>query len=143
MKQSLVVLSLVTLFGASSVFASGFRCEGEGGYRVKVYNHVDPNLGTRTPAHLIISKEGEGTLLHATASDIEKVNHPAYVEYTVTGATGELGAIEVSLEVQFSEGTETIKAGQKVDATLILTDVTHLRDYLAMVCTRYLKGSAE
>lgn len=142
MKQSLVVLSLVTLFGASSVFASGFRCVGEGGYRVKVYNQVDPKLGTRTPAHLIISKAGEGTLLVANAQDIEKVNHPSYVSYTVPG-TGELGAIEASLEVAFKEGNETLEAGQKVDATLILTDTTHARDFYALVCTRYLKGNAE
>lgn len=142
MKQSLVVLSLVTLCGASSVFASGFRCEGEGGYRVKVYNQVDPKLGTRTPAHLIISKVGEGTLLHATTNEIEKVNHPSYVEYTVAGGA-HLPAIEASLRVSFNEGYQTIEAGEEVDATLILTDVTHSRDYYALVCTRYLKGSAQ
>lgn len=142
MKQSLVVLSLFIFFGASSVLASGFRCVGEEGYRVKVYNHVDPNLGTRTPAHLIISKVGVGTLQHATASQIEKTNHPNYVEYTIAGSP-DLGAIEASLEVAFSEGNETIESGKEVDATLILTSVTHVRDYYSLVCTRYLKGSAE
>jgi hypothetical protein len=142
MKRSLVVLALVSLFGASSVFASGFRCVGEGGYRVKVYNQVDPKLGTRTPAHLIISKAGEGTLLVANAEDIEKVNHPSYVEYTVK-ETGELPAIEASLHVSFAEGNETLESGEEVEATLILTDMTHAKEYYDMTCTRYLKGSAE
>lgn len=142
MKTSLFVLSLVTLSNSSSVFGSGFRCEGESGYRVKVYNEVSAKLGTRVPAALIISKAGEGTLQVSRGTEIDKVNYPGFVKYTVAGGPN-LGAIEASLEVKFSEGTETLEEGEAVEALLILTDVTHAKEYYDLTCTRYLKGRAE
>lgn len=52
MKYALLALVLI----ASSIAkADGFLCETQSGLRLKVFNHVEPSLGTRTPAVVVVS----------------------------------------------------------------------------------------
>jgi len=44
------------LISSTSALADGFLCEGKNsGLQIKLYNHTDPALGTRTPAVLVLS----------------------------------------------------------------------------------------
>lgn len=138
MKSSLIALAIT--LSVSPAFASGFRCEGDSGYRVKVYNQIDPSKGTRNPAKLIISHEDQGTLLVESSEGITKSNYVNYVEYRVVG-TPALNAIEASLEVAFKEGVDVLGAGEQVEGTLILTDSAHAKSYFPLVCGRYKKGA--
>ena len=66
----------------TSAFASGFKCEGDMGYNVKLYNDTS---STRTPAVLVISQVGQGTLLTREGTEISKHNRPNTVQYVVEG----------------------------------------------------------
>lgn len=52
MKFALVALLLIT---GSIAKADGFLCETQSGLRLKVFNHVAPEIGTRVPAVMIVS----------------------------------------------------------------------------------------
>ena len=57
--KTLLVLPLVLL--STSAFANGYRCDG-GAYRVAVYNHTDSSQDSTTPAVMVVSRPGEGTV---------------------------------------------------------------------------------
>lgn len=131
--MGLVVIGLVV---ASSAFASGFKCEGDSGYRVKLYNHR--NTETRVPAKMIISHEDAGTLLVADESEISKTNRANTVRYTVDG-NRKIQAEQAILQIAFKEGRETLGKGKTAEGQLILVGDED-REVFDLTCVRYLVG---
>src|SRR4051812_5891296 len=75
-----LIISVLVLVSSNS-FASGFVCSGQG-YSVKLYNQVQPNLGTKNPAVLIVSSENAGTLAVLKGDEIVKSNGNTTVSYS-------------------------------------------------------------
>lgn len=132
--KSLIII-LVAL-SSSVTFASGFRCEGQG-YRVKLYNQVQPSRGTKNPAIIIVSSEQSGTVLRL--QDIEKTLSARTVTYSGLAnavATGRF--MQVRLEI-VKEATQTGEfAGSRFAVLTINADGGSTSARLA--CVPYLKG---
>jgi len=136
MKANLLTALVITVFG-SSAFGSGFKCEGEDGYRVKLYNNVKATDGTRTPAVLVISHDDMGTLLVRKGEEIRKRNYTTSVRYVVEG-NRKLDADTAIVQIQFKEGSEVLKEGEIVTGQLVLVSDGESRK-LDLLCARYLK----
>jgi len=140
MNQSLrFVMALALGFLGTSAFADGFKCEGtDSTLNVKVYNHVQPQLGTRTPAKLIISDLIQGTLAVRSTDQIRKHNLVNTVQYVVNG-NQKLGASKAILQVAFKAGREVIAEGEERSGQLILASADGSRTVYELSCERYLK----
>jgi hypothetical protein len=137
MNTSAIKLVLACVVGLStSAFASGFRCTSSEGYRVQIYNHVNPENGTRVPAALVLSHDEAGTLLSAKGAQISKRNLSNVVQYSAKGTSAGLSAVIV--QVAFKEGRETLAEGERAYGTLILASGSG-RETSRLVCTRYKK----
>jgi len=138
MKTSLQFIGLTLALMTGMASASGFKCEGlDSGFRTKLFNHVQPGLGTRVPAAMIVSHEDEGTLLSAKGADIRKRNRANTVQY-VTDGNDRLDADTVILQIRFKEGREVIERGETAPGQLVLVkDGT--REVYDLSCERYLK----
>lgn len=133
----LITAVVISVFGTAA-FADGFKCEAlESGYNVKLFNHVHPELGTRTPAALIVSDVDAGTLLVRKGDDISKTNRKNTVRYTVEGSR-KLGADTAILQVTFKQGKEVIAAGDVRPGQLILI-ADGEKEVHELSCERYLK----
>lgn len=132
---TLAIMGVLT----TSAFGSGFKCQSEDGYAVKLFNHVQPEDGTRVPAVLIVSHEEEGTLLRANGEEIRKTAVGRNTIYSTDGNSA-IGAENVALIVRHREGVDTLRAGQKVPGTLLLGSDDETLDEIPLVCTYYLKG---
>ncbi len=138
MKKNIVsVFAVSALVLCTSVFASGFKCESNDGYNVKLFNNVDPTQGTRTPAALVVSND-EGTLLVRKGADISKTNRLNTVRYTAEGSR-KVDADQVILQISFKEGLEVLADGETADGQLILVKDGD-REVKDLVCSRYLKN---
>ncbi|MFH0958700.1 MAG: hypothetical protein V1897_08355 [Pseudomonadota bacterium] len=133
-----LVLFLVVCTVGASVFASGFRCISDSGYKLKIYNHVNAEDGTRIPGVLVLS-DSRGTLFTAKGSEISKRNLSDVVQYTVHVEDTDLQADYVIAQIRFKEGRETLREGEKVIGSLIFSGNGE-REYSAMICSRYLKN---
>ena len=118
----------------SNAFGSGFKCDGEG-YSVQYYNQVDPQLGTRNPAALIVSSEA-GTLLVRKGGAIRKNTRANTTQYVVEG-NRQLDADTAILQIAFKEGVEVLAKGETVDGQLILVQDGQ-RIVFELSCARYL-----
>ena len=132
-------MALALGFAGTSAFADGFRCEGDSStLRVKLYNQVQPEKGTRNPATMVISDAHQGTLLVASGDEIRKHNRQNTVQYVVEG-NKKLGAETAILQVAFKQGRETIAEGDEVDGQLILVSEEGDREVFELSCARYKK----
>ncbi len=122
---------------ATAAFGSGFKCAGED-YSVKLFNHVNPEDGTRVPAAMIVSSEEEGTLLVRKGAQIRKHNRSNTVQYVADG-NRRLGADTAILQIRFKEGRETLEEGETAPGQLILV-MDEDRSVAELSCTRYLKS---
>lgn len=136
--KNLVTLMVLGMVVTSATFASGFKCEAtdDSGYSAKLFNHVSG--ATRTPAVLVVSQKGAGTLLKVDGEEIRKTNRANTVRYTVEGNSKT--ADQVILQISFKEGREVIEAGESADAQLIFVTEGQ-RDVVPMECVRYLKNN--
>lgn len=133
------VLALALGFLGTAAHADGFKCEGnDSTLNVKIFNHVRPELGTRTPAKLIVSDLRQGTLVTRSTDQIRKHNRVSTVQYVVDG-NEQIGAETVILQVAFKAGREVIAAGEERDGQLILVDAEGDRTVYELTCKRYLK----
>ncbi len=141
MKTSFLTLAFGVALVSSGAFASGFKCESvdASGYSVKLFNHVDPNTGTRTPAAMIVSQEEEGTLLVRKGAAIRKHNRLNTVQYGVD-STKKLGGEQAILQIRFKEGKEVLRAGETAEGQLIVVSEDGDRDVNELSCERYLKN---
>jgi hypothetical protein len=129
-----VLASVVAL--SSSAFASGFRCESPDGYRVKIYNHVQADNGTRVPAVLVVSHAQAGTLLSAKGTEISKRNLSNLVQYSAKGPKG--GLTYAVVQIAFKEGRDILAEGERAYGTLVLAKGVE-RQTSRLTCHRYLK----
>lgn len=130
---SLVILGVV----ATSAFGSGFKCESDA-YNVKLFNHVNPDSGTRVPAVMVISSPEHGSLLVSEGDAIRKHNRRNTVQYVVEG-NSQLGADMAILQIRFKEGRETLEEGETAPGQLILV-IGDDRDVFQLRCEWYLKS---
>lgn len=154
MKQA-IIAATIALVGFNAQ-ADGFKCVSESGLNVKVYNHTDPNVGTRTAAIMVISDStiGAGNKTIATFPDSKGVLsssssvYTADVDLRMTGSrrTGELiggtklGELDqIKLAVDFSYA-QPVRAGEILTGrlTLIKRNGEKLRE--AVECERYLRN---
>ncbi len=134
-------IAMVLVLGSVSAFGSGFKCETINAVpatSVKLFNHINAEDGTRTPAAMVISNEDEGTILVAKGSAIRKHNRANTVQYVVDG-NKRLGADSAILQITFKEGREVLEAGEVVRGQLILVDGSD-RSVSELDCERYLKN---
>jgi hypothetical protein len=137
MKNTVKLLVVSLVMASSGAFASGFICKGDG-YTIKLFNHTD---ATRTPAALIVSSVSEGTLFKAFEDEIHKYNGSDHVSY-MAGVDDEVpyeGIHWVSLQIDFKEGKDVLKAGEEVDGSATLTSNDDSVN-LNLTCERYLKN---
>ncbi len=135
MKNLMNKMVVVGLLIGTAAFGSGFKCEGDLGYSVKLFNKTG---ATRVPAVLIVSQQGLGTLLKATGTDIRKYNRSNTVQYVVDG-NEQLNADQVILQISFKEGRETLTANEVASGQLILVKDGE-REVISLSCERYLKN---
>lgn len=142
---------------SGAAMADGFICDTlDGQYTMKVYNHTSPSQGTRNGAILILSDntirtgrktvatfDGENTLW-----DREGAVYVANVDlrYKNSGRAGEnvlgtkLGMIDtIKLNIAFHYNSP-VKAGQELDAQIVVTKRNGQKGKTAAVCSRYLKN---
>ncbi len=139
MKSLLTIGVAIALSNVS--FGSGFKCESEDGANVKIFNHVDPETGTRTPAAFVLSTAGEGTLLVRKGWEIRKSNRRNTVQYVVDGGQN-TSADTVILQIRFKEGREVLEAGETAQGQLIVIGAEEpgSKSVTALECARYLKN---
>lgn len=137
MKSLFQFAVVVSLLASGSAFASGWLCESQNGFNVKVYNHTDPNKGTNNPAVFILANQ-KGTLLVAKDDQILKRNLAKHVQYTVAGNGDTVWSDWVILQVQ-SKGGAT-RVGQKVKANLIFSGPGSHKIASPATCRRYKKN---
>ncbi|MBI1859391.1 MAG: hypothetical protein HYR96_00540 [Deltaproteobacteria bacterium] len=137
MKTMITIGLAIALSG--SAYASGFKCTSDEGLNVKLFNHVDPLSGTRTPAVLVISSDAQGTLIVRKDTEITKHNRANTVQYVVDGSE-KVGAETAILQIRFKEGREVLEAREVTAAQLILVSEDNDRSVIALECERYLKA---
>lgn len=130
-----IVAVIAGLFGAPA-FASGFRCESRDGVNVKVYNHINPQDGTRVPAVFVVSTDAKGTILVAKGKEISKKLLTRVTQYSVESRKA--GLEHVILQVYFKEGRDYLAKNERVKGNLIY-GAAGVRQVKPLVCSRYLK----
>ncbi|MGE3974210.1 MAG: hypothetical protein AB7F59_06770 [Bdellovibrionales bacterium] len=151
-----LITTLALLATASQAQADGWVCATESeDLKVQVYNQVQPELGTRTAAVMVLSdprvSEGRKTIARFTAGNTLSNQGASYVadvdlRRTDSSAKGELiagtklGFIDsITLDVAFSY-SRPVAAG-----TIVAGDLTILKrngrvTQLEVACKRYLKN---
>lgn len=142
MKTNLMVLSVVfNAVFALSALASGFVCESNDGYEVKLYNHTDPSKGTKNPAAFLLSSGELGTLVERFDTEIAKTSLSNSTLYSVEG-NSKTKSDRIRFAVAFKEGVSEEREGDTVVGNLTFFggegEVNH-----GLTCTRYLKGKLE
>ncbi len=132
---AIVLMSLVS----SVAMADGYRCEGQG-YRVKMYNNVHRELGTRNAAVLIVSSDSEGTIaVLKPGTDLTKINHRDTWEFE--GLTHEVsnGQFAYTSLIVDKEAKGPGALADIFDARLIL-NADKQREVIRLECVKYRKS---
>ena len=132
-----LVISVLVLVSSNS-FASGFKCSGQG-YNVKLYNQVQPQLGTKNPAILVVSSEQAGTIAVIQGSDLDKAIGASTVSYSGM-ANGKANGhfMHVELQVVKQPVANGPFAGQHFALLTLNADNGNIQAKLA--CEVYLKN---
>jgi hypothetical protein len=149
------IASMVFVSGLTSARADGWACANEADtLRVRVYNQVQPELGTRSAAVMVVSdpavSHGRKTIARFTAGNTLSNKGSVYVakvdlRYADSRAKGELiagtklGFVEtIKLNVLFNY-SQPVAEGELVDGYVVITkrDGEIIREKMA--CERYLK----
>ncbi len=145
-------LSIAIFTASQAAKADGFICADQSGqFGIKLYDNVQPKLGTRSPAILIItdgSKEAGGKTLASFTPDQGDL-HLAYGSYHATANFPSaynqlLEGVKMSQikELVFSvkhDFNRPLPANQKALAQLQIHDKSQNTTYVNFTCTRYLK----
>lgn len=149
------VLVAVLLISGSVAKADGFLCETQTGLRLKVFNHVAPDVGTRVPAVMIVSdptvKVGHrtaGVFRNADAGLLrdEMGTYLAKVDLRDARAKGQafigsrLEDVEqIKLYVDFTY-SRPVAHGEELTGVMTLIKRNQGLFVEQAVCTRYLKN---
>ena len=160
--MKIAFLSLVLSLNLISLaHADGFVCTADdSGIKIKVYNQVEPNLGTRSPAVMIIS---DPTLVKSNQTLVTFSSNLQNLSYRGKGLYSgqvQINAIQnkdallagtkleqlntIELEVVFSYNTDSTTLAKAVDmvpATLHYYKVSGEAASESATCFRYLKDA--
>lgn len=134
-----VLMAALVVSASSAAMADGFRCEGEG-LRVKLYNQVQPSLGTKNPAVLIVSENNAGTLAVVQGDDLVKsLTQDTVIYEGLTHSKHSGRFVSASLEVDKEPHEHGRLAGLHLGLLTLVEDqrVTEVK----LVCEHYLKGN--
>lgn len=153
MKKVLLVAALV--LAASAAKADGFICETHDGVlKIKAFDQVQPELGTRNPAVLILSDNtvqygrktiatfaSEQTLDGSAANYVARVdlrynNSNTKGEYLLGTRLGELKTVAVDVEFSFAS---PVAKGRLLSGLITATKRNGQVIEQDLECTRYLK----
>ena len=135
-----VLISILSLVSTIAM-ADGFRCQGSD-FRVKLFNQVQPELGTRNPAVLVVSERGVGTIATLQGDEINKLNSPNTVIYHGQGNGYQNGRfVFVRLEVNKTAEEGGIYAGYHLATLEVNAD--NASRVATLACNRYLKQGRE
>ena len=146
-------LFTAVLVGTQSAKADGFICVDQAGtYGIKLYDNVQPSLGTRVPAVMVISSgsqtsgsktlatftPSEGNLNFMTGTYHAIANFPsAYNELLGGVKMSQIKELDFSVNHNFNQ---ILQPSQKVSAQLKIQDKNHNSTYVNFTCARYLKN---
>lgn len=154
--KAILVLTAAALMATTQAKADGFVCTTETGMNVKVFNHTQPELGTRTGAIMVVSDSSvnSGRKTIATFKDLTGTLTSKELVYTSKvdlrfndsgrkgewiGGTklGELSSVVLKLNFSYAAPKEE---SEYVSGKLILNKRNGevLRE--AVDCARYLKN---
>lgn len=155
-KMKKVLLTIAMVLAANTAKADGFVCETlDGALKVKLFNEVQPEEGTRNPAIMVLSdarvQHGkktiatfessqtlEGSALHYVAKvDLRYNNSNTKGEYLLGTRLGELK--KIALEVDFTY-SQPVRSGQEMAGLITATKRNGDVIEQEVVCARYLKN---
>ena len=152
------MIMIVSMLASTASFADGFVCQtAEQDLNIKAYNHVTPQLGTRSVAILVLSDPAVGagrkTIAKFTDANQTVVSKSSSYEANVdlrfndSGRKGELiagtklGQLKtITLDVYFSYAFP-VAAGETVYGKLTLDKRNGDQITRQVECTRYLKNA--
>jgi hypothetical protein len=152
-----IVMMIAALTALNAAHADGFVCQTvEGDLNVKIYNHVDPSVGTRVASIMVLSDPGVsiGRKTIARFTEVQEnlssigANYEANVDlrFSDSSRKGEivagtkLGQLQtIHLNVDFSYSSP-IEAGEEVPGLLTLVKRNGDEITRDVECTRYLKN---
>ncbi|MGE0633107.1 MAG: hypothetical protein AB7O96_11900 [Pseudobdellovibrionaceae bacterium] len=154
MKALLTAMSLV--LASTMAQAAGFECETEAGYKVKVYEHTQPEMGTRNAAIMVLSDssvssgrktiarftDSEGnlnsrSLIYASKVDLRFNNSERAGENFMGTKLGQIATIVLDVDFTYSA---PLAHGEETTAKLIVLKRNGAQIREEVVCTRYLKN---
>lgn len=150
------ILATVVALSSMTAFADGFVCSvNEEALTIKVYNHTQPEEGTRNAAVMILSNQdvsfgrktiatfdSEGTLRNSGTVYVSKVDlrfsgSSRAGELIAGTKLGQLASIALLVDHNYSYPMED---GEETAGSVILTKRDGERIRLDAVCERYLKN---
>lgn len=155
MKKMMIAAAMLMV--GSFAHADGFDClVPEQSLHVKIYNHTDPNAGTRSAGVMILSDDaiqyGNKTiatfdadagvlsskeLVYLAKVDLRFANSSRKGENILGTKLGQLATVKAALHFSYST---PVKAGQQVGGWFIATKRNGEKINAQLVCTRYLKN---
>lgn len=156
-------LFFLVLMIPASALADGFICHGDqSGIEMAIYNQVNPHLGTRNPAVLVISDPALATSNHTEARFSPELNnfryegHGNYVAevhgnvflFDSTSVAGHAvnSLNEIRLKIVFSYDKDAIALVDSIDeipGTIEYTDLNNQVSNESASCSRYRKHAAQ
>jgi len=153
--KALILTSALAIVTASSALADGFVCKNED-LAVKVYNNIEPRIGTRAVAVMVISDRtvayGRKTIARFTdlngrisqkgasyLADVDLRYSDSSRKGELIGGTklGELHTIQLDVDFSYAR---PVPAGEFVGGTLTLNKRNGDTITLDLECERYLKN---
>ena len=153
--NTLAVLAIATF--SASAQADGFSCQTvDGDLNVKIYNHTNPEVGTRVAAVMVVSDPavsgGRKTIVRFTEvngvleSRASRYEANVDLRFNDSARKGELilgtklGQLDkIIADIDFSYAAP-VAAGEEVEGKLILVKRNGDRVRADLTCARYLKG---
>lgn len=133
---SLVLLSSFYLL-IDRAHADGFQCAGDG-FRVKLYDQIDPAKGTRKPAVLVLSSEEDGVI---SVIGSEKISRNRNRNLVTFHGEGKQGKLDVHLDLTVvnerrPEGDTT----KDFDGELLVAMSDGYKIHAKLECKGYVKS---
>ncbi|MBK9294929.1 MAG: hypothetical protein IPM57_10905 [Oligoflexia bacterium] len=132
--KSLLLLS--SLFLASTTYASGFTCTGQG-FNVQMYNNTQPAKGIHNPAVLVVSHQQHGTLAVLRGDEIQKWNTPQSISYSGQTNAYQTGRFVFAHLFVSKQPLGGANSSQRAGNLTVRMDKKELS--ARVVCERYLK----
>jgi hypothetical protein len=155
-KMNKLLLTIAMVLVANSAKADGFLCETmDGALKVKAFNEVQPEEGTRNPAIMILSDANVqagrktiatfessqtlgGSSVHYVAKvDLRYNNSNTKGEYLLGTRLGELKKIVLDVDFTYAQ---PVRRGQEVEGLITATKRNGEVIEQEVVCERYLKN---